>query len=84
MKDFEKLPSSQMSAGERKAELASVVAGALIRTFVSSEAILTAAQSDTKSNRGGSKVGGSDGECDRARDRDLDGDLSNDQSSSRA
>ena len=76
MKDFEKLPSSQMSSGERKAELTSILACALIRTLVSSEAIQTAAQSDTKSNKASSKVGGHGGDRDR--------DLADDQSSSSA
>lgn len=44
MKDFEQLPSSQMSASARMDELTSVVASALIRIFVSSDVKHTACQ----------------------------------------
>ena len=58
MKDLEQLPSSQMSASARMAELTSVVAGALIRIFVSSDVEHTACQSiEPKkcSDKGGDK-----------------------------
>lgn len=38
MKDFEQLPSAQMSASARMDELSSLLACALIRSFVSSQA----------------------------------------------
>ena len=58
MNEFEQLPSAKMNASTRMAELTSILACALIRTFVSSDASVTACQADTKSKRTNDKVGG--------------------------
>lgn len=57
-----------MNASALMAELTSILACALIRTFVSSDASVTACQADTKTKRTNDKVGGNGGN--RARDHD--------------